>query len=915
MASLGNNGNANGFQEWRCSRTAREENPWWEVDLGQECSVSSIHLWKAMTYHEHPMHPEGQPPRTSTASTGFPSPPLWLFVSKEPLSRGKDSLAQARADAAASTSSTLARQVPLDHGNRVESVHFATGDSSNAAVGRYVRLQHESAAASVLQFAELEVISASGNASSSENTPQVLRKDGVYGVDGALNGDLKEFIDREWLNPSSTQAQVRFWIGSFNAQAPAVQWLPSEPKQDAVSIRMRYERLEEECEGKSASSWKSLPVDARSSALLDKESAEIVSELKTLKQQELALSGYLNNHYHPEDVDPATLESFPWLYQLEWMQELNPETAEQLLKKVETKVFAKGESIVSYGEHARRVFFLREGEIELFGPETSVGAASIGKLARHAIFNELSLFGRWPEKHASFRASEAATCEFLTFRSLLEVMSTDSFSSIRDYFIRTAQPPSLVSSLHEEETATHFTDATHAQVFRTKVPLSVLSAGAASPSALAHRLEFGIYEYAVDTMQSGRKLGSVHVLPSQLSVHGEGYLTLPIFSSAAGAASTIIGQLSLTFLVIKPFAHAENNLSHVWRSYWRPRAPLNVGHRGMGRSFHQVADYRHALTRENTLASFILAGRSGADFVEFDVQLTKDKVPVLYHDFVLNVGLEDKDAWTHGTKAEEYEIGVHELTLRQLQRSQTTPVARHSDKHVLQKRVRKHLAQIVGDKKKAAKTIARNDAISSPSTAEEVAEDHLVEFFPKLEELLKHVPAEVGLNVEIKYPDNVRRTAMRLSAPFAMNEYVDSILRCVFEHAGSRRIFFSCFDPNLCVLLRAKQARYPVFFLTYGSIKPHAFDARLTLQFAVNLVAMERLGGIVSNSDDFISTPELVQVVKDATKNAVLLTWGDQNTSHACVQLQKQHAMDGVISDNIGDLVRQDKKLFLQQQQ
>lgn len=36
--------------------------------------------------------------------------------------------------------------------------------------------------------------------------------------------------------------------------------------------------------------------------------------------------------------------------------------------------------------------------------------------------------------------------------------------------------------------------------------------------------------------------------------------------------------------------------------------------------------------RENTLKSFQRAAECGATFVEFDVQTTKDGVPVLWHD-------------------------------------------------------------------------------------------------------------------------------------------------------------------------------------------------------------------------------------------------------------------------------------------
>lgn len=42
---------------------------------------------------------------------------------------------------------------------------------------------------------------------------------------------------------------------------------------------------------------------------------------------------------------------------------------------------------------------------------------------------------------------------------------------------------------------------------------------------------------------------------------------------------------------------------------------------------------RFSSVRENTLHSLNHAAKNGADFVEFDVQLTKDLVPIIFHDF------------------------------------------------------------------------------------------------------------------------------------------------------------------------------------------------------------------------------------------------------------------------------------------
>ena len=69
-------------------------------------------------------------------------------------------------------------------------------------------------------------------------------------------------------------------------------------------------------------------------------------------------------------------------------------------------------------------------------------------------------------------------------------------------------------------------------------------------------------------------------------------------------------------------------------SPWRTeKTCLKIGHRGLGRSTSLKKEV-NASVKENTVASIRQAGSSGkADMVEFDVQLTKDNVPVVFHNF------------------------------------------------------------------------------------------------------------------------------------------------------------------------------------------------------------------------------------------------------------------------------------------
>lgn len=100
-----------------------------------------------------------------------------------------------------------------------------------------------------------------------------------------------------------------------------------------------------------------------------------------------------------------------------------------------------------------------------------------------------------------------------------------------------------------------------------------------------------------------------------------------------------------------------------YAKHWKKtRSGLEVGHRGSGSSF-KIDVKNCAEVRENTLASFKTAINHGADYVEFDVQLTKDFVPVIYHDFHVYVAMRKKK------ELDDYDLlecPLKDLTLHQL---------------------------------------------------------------------------------------------------------------------------------------------------------------------------------------------------------------------------------------------------------
>ena len=185
--------------------------------------------------------------------------------------------------------------------------------------------------------------------------------------------------------------------------------------------------------------------------------------------------------------------------------------------------------------------------------------------------------------------------------------------------------------------------------------------------------------------------------------------------------------------------------------------------------------------RENTIASLAGAASHGADFVEFDVQLSKDKVPVIYHDFTCYITMRRRHgssdsisstssngsslghAGSEDAFGELYEMPVKDLTVQQL--------------HMLKLN---HVSEKDG------------------STKYTVADDH--QPFPSLEKALRVLDPDVGFNVEIKFPLSFKDGKQEAENYFERNDFVDVILGAIYKYAGQRRIIFSCFDPDVCAM-------------------------------------------------------------------------------------------------------------------
>ncbi|XP_064548825.1 glycerophosphocholine phosphodiesterase GPCPD1 [Drosophila montana] len=364
-------------------------------------------------------------------------------------------------------------------------------------------------------------------------------------------------------------------------------------------------------------------------------------------------------------------------------------------------------------------------------------------------------------------------------------------------------------------------------------------------------------------------LGYHYVLPN-LFKRSEGNLELPI-TCAKGHRP--LGMMRLGYLIVRPSSHsAHMDMRVSYARYWNNKwTGLDVGHRGSGTSFKA----KDAVIRENTITSLKNAAEHGADMVEFDVQLSKDLVPVVYHDFMIYVSLKSKCSMQ---EHDFLSLPMRELTLEQLRKLKVY-----------------HTAEGLS---RETRSFQNEDQLEHQP-------------FPQLADVLDALDEHIGFNIEIKWSQRLQDGRMEEEFEHVVdrNLYIDCILDVVLRKAASRRIVFSCFDPDICTMLRYKQNRYPVMFLTLGHTSKYEkyMDPRgNSMETAVwHAVAMQLLG-IVAHTEDLLRDPSQVNLAKE--RGLVLFCWGDDNNSKDTIKLLKELGLHAIIYDKMDVLTTKEVK-------
>ncbi|CAG2065045.1 unnamed protein product [Timema podura] len=145
--------------------------------------------------------------------------------------------------------------------------------------------------------------------------------------------------------------------------------------------------------------------------------------------------------------------------------------------------------------------------------------------------------------------------------------------------------------------------------------------------------------------------------------------------------------------------------------------------------------------------------------------------------------------------------------------------------------------------------------------------------------------------------------------PFDLNMYLDTVLKVVLRHAGTRKIVFSCFHPDVCTMIRLKQNKYPVMFLTQGvtdKYPPYQDPRAQSIPMAVHHAKATDILGINVHTEDILRDPSQVKLVLDS--GLILFCWGDDNNDMDTIQHLKKLGLHGIIYDKIDQVSRKEVK-------
>ncbi|KAJ4300734.1 hypothetical protein N0V90_002822 [Kalmusia sp. IMI 367209] len=335
-----------------------------------------------------------------------------------------------------------------------------------------------------------------------------------------------------------------------------------------------------------------------------------------------------------------------------------------------------------------------------------------------------------------------------------------------------------------------------------------------------------------------------------------------------------LGTITFSFLVVKPYSQLQNR-SHSATNIQDSNSVQLVGHRGLG----QNSSKRFLQLGENTIESFLAAATQGASFVEF-MHANSIQTPTGNPPSIIRDSLKPKNA--------------SNVTSSRMRSKSVTTVHENGAEEVI---------------KRMKYTVDYSNKGFKPNMRGEFVQDT----FATLRHALCKVPEEIAFDIEIKYP-RIHEALEAGIAPLTIeiNLFVDTILDVLTRFGRNRRIIFSSFTPEICILLAIKQTVYPIFFISNAGKRPVSDKEKRagSLQAAVRFAKQWDLSGIVVAADSLVMCPRLIGFIK--AQGLMCGSYNGLNDEPANVELQVKSGIDLIVADRVRLIAQTLKRMDVQ---
>jgi len=301
------------------------------------------------------------------------------------------------------------------------------------------------------------------------------------------------------------------------------------------------------------------------------------------------------------------------------------------------------------------------------------------------------------------------------------------------------------------------------------------------------------------------------------------------------------------------------------KSFYLPKPAAVIGHRGLGSNpgpsaLDTLEGYFAGGVRENTMLAFNTAAAQGADFIELDVQVTSDGVPVIWHDDFVH--------YKHLSSGDEVVTKrICDLTISEFKQLSYNATVSPKKSVVL-------LREFKGIEGFRPWVCRQEDQL------------------PTLEEVLRDLPLPIGINLELKFEDEHTRVEEG-----EMRARIEAIAGCIATHVSpDRRIVLSSFSPDACILVSKMNLVYPVMFLSDAGCILYPDDRRNSIEAARQLAKNHALSGVVLLSNVLPNA----EVLKDFSEDGLLfMSYGERNNDGDFSAEQLKLGFHSIIVDDV----------------